>query len=188
MLDTSFFDVKIRVMNKVSILLGNLRDSLADNDSVARSIVPEVFIQHGKISRGENYLGYPYLVLDYPRNFAKENIFAFRSMFWWGNHFSYTLHVGGKYYESTKENFVRNYRQLAQPGIYVCVNSKPWEYHFERGNFVPAGEIDGLQLIDQKTEDQHFLKLSLRTGLQQWKTISHDGLHAFDLFTKVLYS
>ena len=45
-----------------------------------------------KISRGENYKGLPWLVLDNPRYFQHNNIFAIRTMFWWGNFFSITLH------------------------------------------------------------------------------------------------
>jgi hypothetical protein len=37
-----------------------------------------------KISKGENYNGLPYVMLDYPRNFKKEKVFAIRSFFWWG--------------------------------------------------------------------------------------------------------
>ena len=36
-----------------------------------------------KISRGENYLGLPWLMLDYPRMFNKEKVFAVRTFFWW---------------------------------------------------------------------------------------------------------
>lgn len=38
-----------------------------------------------KISKGENYLQLPYLILDYPAIFEKNNIFALRTFFWWGN-------------------------------------------------------------------------------------------------------
>ena len=48
-----------------------------------------------KIAKGENYLQLPYVLLDYPRCFDKENIFAIRTMFWWGNFFSITLHLSG---------------------------------------------------------------------------------------------
>src|SRR5262245_60824558 len=46
-----------------------------------------------KISKGENYKGLPWLVLDNPRFFQHKNIFAIRTMFWWGNFFSITLHL-----------------------------------------------------------------------------------------------
>jgi len=48
-----------------------------------------------KISRGENYKGLPWLVLDNPSYFQHNNIFAVRTMFWWGNFFSITLHLSG---------------------------------------------------------------------------------------------
>lgn len=41
-----------------------------------------------KISKGENYKGLPYLVLDHPRYFNKENVFTIRTMFWCGKFFS----------------------------------------------------------------------------------------------------
>src|SRR2546423_9807434 len=48
-----------------------------------------------KISKGENYLGLPYLVLDYPRISSADNFFFIRSFFWWGRFFSSTLQAGG---------------------------------------------------------------------------------------------
>src|SRR6187549_876336 len=50
-----------------------------------------------KISRGENYKGLPYVVLDYPRLFTSEHVFAIRTHFWWGNYFSVTLHLKGQF-------------------------------------------------------------------------------------------
>ena len=35
-----------------------------------------------------------------PAVFSKENIFAIRTMFWWGNFFSISLHVSGKYFKT----------------------------------------------------------------------------------------
>ena len=52
-----------------------------------------------KISKGENYNGFPYVIMDYPATFGKENIFALRTMFWWGNFISISLHLKGKYKE-----------------------------------------------------------------------------------------
>src|SRR5215467_3803243 len=53
-----------------------------------------------KISKGENYSGLPWLMLDFPRFFEKEKVFAIRTMFWWGNFFSTTLHLSGQYKET----------------------------------------------------------------------------------------
>ena len=50
-----------------------------------------------KISKGEQHKGLPWVMLDYPRLFGKEDVLAIRTMFWWGHCFSVTLHLKGKY-------------------------------------------------------------------------------------------
>lgn len=50
-----------------------------------------------KVNRGEHYKGFPYLVMDYPRIFSKEHVFAFRTLFWWGHFVSCTLHLKGDF-------------------------------------------------------------------------------------------
>ena len=50
-----------------------------------------------RISRGEQYKGLPWVMLDYPRVFGKENVLAVRTMFWWGHYFTVTLHLKGEY-------------------------------------------------------------------------------------------
>src|SRR5688572_33065082 len=50
-----------------------------------------------KISKGENYKGLPYVILDYPRIAKAQDLFFIRSMFWWGQLFSSTLQVSGSY-------------------------------------------------------------------------------------------
>src|SRR5437762_7300116 len=47
------------------------------------SISAEVLRPSAKISKGENYHGLPYLILDFPRFFEHKDIFAIRTMFWW---------------------------------------------------------------------------------------------------------
>jgi|SRR5690554_3520881 len=38
-----------------------------------------------KVSKGEKHEGLPFLVLDYPRIFGQEDIFAIRYLVWWEN-------------------------------------------------------------------------------------------------------
>jgi hypothetical protein len=187
--DTSFFDVKWRVMEKISGMLGHLQEKIDGQKEIYLNSLPAGIMDvQGKISRGENYMGYPYLVMDYPRIFEKENVFAFRCMFWWGKHFSYTLHAGGIYYEMAKDNFIKNFNLLKQEGIYICIHTDPWEYHFDDHNYRTPENINAEALIEQKTFDQEFIKISLRCELSQWQHITADGLRAFELFTGVLFS
>src|SRR6185437_142624 len=46
-----------------------------------------------KISRGENYRGLPWVMLDYPGVLGRDDVMAIRAMFWWGHAFIVTLHL-----------------------------------------------------------------------------------------------
>ena len=76
-----------------------------------------------KISRGENYLGLPWVMLDYPRLFGKEDTLATRVFFWWGNFFSITLHLKGIYKEQCKQNILDNLPLLEKYGFHVCISN-----------------------------------------------------------------
>src|SRR5437868_6529086 len=86
---------KNRIIQKVYELFGGLAEDYKDVLKAAGLFTSNEVV--AKISRGENYKGLPYVMLDYPRQFAKVEVFAIRSFFWWGNFFSITLQLGGQY-------------------------------------------------------------------------------------------
>ena len=89
---------KNTIIEKVYALFGELASELQQSSIYATRNLPAELLTLGpKISRGEKYKGLPYVMLDYPRCFGKEDIFAVRTFFWWGNFFSVTLHLKGKY-------------------------------------------------------------------------------------------
>lgn len=91
--DPAWILTKRSVIEKAGVLLGALAERYRVT-AVSLGIVADRF---PKLSRGENYLGLPYMILDYPAVFDKENVFAIRTMFWWGHYFSITLHLKGTY-------------------------------------------------------------------------------------------
>lgn len=127
----------------------------------------EVFKISPKISRGENYKGLPWLVLDHPRHFEKENVFAIRTMFWWGNFFSVTLHLSGKYKKSLQKKILKNIEQSDQPDIYLCIGQKEWEHHFEASNYKRLNELTGAE-IKNILEEKSFLKLATRSPIDSF--------------------
>lgn len=126
---------------------------------------PHIFHIPPKISRGENYLGLPYLILDYPRVFDHENSFAIRSFFWWGNFFSSTLQLSGVY----KEQFLSKIEAalLTFSKYHIGINADPWQHHFDRRNYVP---VDTLQYGDLKKllYEQVHLKLATKLPVENW--------------------
>ena len=71
------------IMRKAWHLLEGLQEYQKNLVSTYQKELPSEALRiPAKISKGENYRGLPYLVLDYPRFFEKENAFAIRTMFW----------------------------------------------------------------------------------------------------------
>ena len=98
-------------------------------------------IESPKIFKGENYRQLPYIVLDYPRHFSTDRVFAFRSMFWWGKEFSFTLHLQGKAWEYYRNRVAERMGMLTGNDFYCCVNNSPWQYYFENDNYVVLDEL-----------------------------------------------
>src|ERR1700733_216708 len=95
---------KNAILDKVKDLLAVLSESFQSYLHMHTLLIPA---GTPKISKGENYKGLPYLILDYPRSFEKEDILAIRTLFWWGHFFSITLHVAGKNKLLFEEKIIR---------------------------------------------------------------------------------
>lgn len=139
----------------------------------------------GKISKGENYKGLPYMVLDFPRRFHKDAIFTFRSMFWWGNEFSFTLHLGGADALQYQESVLENFEKLKQNEVFFCCNNTPWEYDFGEDNYLPMTDLDE-NFIREKIAETGFIKLSRRLALQNWEDLIDYGSATYKLFLECL--
>jgi hypothetical protein len=83
---------KNTIIRKIHELFGLISEQMKSELQIA-SLPEEIKQTSPKISKGENYKGLPYVVLDYPRLFTRENIFAVRTLFWWGHYFSVTLQL-----------------------------------------------------------------------------------------------
>jgi hypothetical protein len=141
--------------------------SLILNDQVVLPAAVKASVP--KIYKGENYLQLPYVMLDYPRCFNRENIFAVRTMFWWANFFSITLHISGEYVYTVKKNLAKK-KELLGNGFFVAVNENQWEHHFEANNFLLYQQLDAVQQI-KLFEQNDFIKLALKFDLAQWNNM-----------------
>ncbi len=122
MIQKKIYKLLENTQTKIEVVLGQFEESLPVNFSDA------------KISQGENYLNLPYMVLDYPSVFSKQNTFAFRTMFYWGNFFSNTLHLQGEYLEKTRQQLHAGSASLFNSNTYISTGETPWHYHFEADN------------------------------------------------------
>jgi len=122
-----------------------------------------------KISKGENYQGLPYVMLDYPRLFGREDVLAVRTFFWWGHAFSVTLHLKGEYLAQYRPLLRRHWAELAEAGFHVGISDDEWRHEHVPENYRPivsAGDLEGGELLDGAGT---FLKLSAACGLDRWE-------------------
>jgi hypothetical protein len=180
--NTDFFLVKTSATKKIEHLFAEARDeikSVIEEENI--SFPKEVDVQTGKIFRGENYLGLPYLLLDYPKYFSKESVFAFRTMFWWGIFFSFTLHLQGKALQERRNALIKKISSLKRKNIYICVNNNPWQYHYKKDNYLPVDKLSDIELkkIFLKKE---FIKLSRKIPIKDYKSISKFARESFGYF------
>ena len=168
--NTGWILTKRTIMDKVNDLLGEIAENQQCMIENEKAWLPEaVVLSAPKIAKGENYLQLPYLLLDYPRCFDAENIFAVRTMFWWGNFFSITLHVSGVYKEKFQQRIIDNIGAVQQE-IFFCIHENQWQHHFEADNYSSIKDLrkEALQeLIIKKP----FIKLAIKFPLQPWAAL-----------------
>jgi len=157
------------IIGKANALLGELSEKQKAVIQQKKDFLPAAVVQSdAKISKGENYQQLPFLILDYPRCFDAKNIFAIRTMFWWGNFFSVTLHLAGAHKENYEQVLIDRIDKLKQGSYYLCVHESQWHHHFEDDNYINTNQLNNKEAEDIIRQKQ-FIKLSVKFPLQQWK-------------------
>lgn len=158
------------IVKKAQRLLGEVQENiLRYTREHSINLPPEVTIISPKISKGENYNGLPWLMLDYPRYFEKEKVFAIRTMFWWGNFFSTTLHLSGPYKERYGSAIVHSYEALCKNEFYTCIHHEQWHHHFEKDNYLPVKNFTAADFADN-INNRSFIKISCQLPFLEWNS------------------
>ncbi|MET6998495.1 hypothetical protein [Chitinophaga defluvii] len=177
--DANWIYLKNSIIEKVMLLMGRLQTELATHAAAAGFPFPENCLEQGaKISKGERYQELPYVILDFPRYFSKERIFAFRTMFWWGHYFSCTLHLAGEIKTAYHAALVAGYPLLAANDFQVYTQEDPWYHDFENGNYRPVGTFT-VDKWEAMVYRQDFIKLAKPFALNRWEKIIPDVAAAY---------
>jgi hypothetical protein len=161
---------KNKIVKKAQRLFEEVQQNIVDYVNAQPGIFPpQVLDSSAKISKGENYLGLPWLMLDFPRHFKKENIFAIRTMFWWANFFSTTIHLSGSYSREYAHTIVNKYDDLAKMEFFICVNDQQWHHHLEKENYVSINELSKTDYT-RHVKEATFIKIVRKLNLSEWNT------------------
>ncbi|MEP6684581.1 MAG: hypothetical protein ABJA35_15025 [Parafilimonas sp.] len=162
---SEFILTKNRIIEKVYNLFGLLSETYKNVLHLHKENLPhEIITSSPKIYKGENYLTLPYVLMDHPRVFSKDDVFAIRSFFWWGNYFSITLHLSGKYLQLFKNSIQQKLNNAIIYDYFICVNDEQWQHHFEETNYKLLKEIDSAQ----EHLNKPFFKIAKQLSLQKW--------------------
>jgi hypothetical protein len=151
---------KNSIIQKTTALLAGLQEMLINENEVSFSSTP-------KISKGENYRGLPYVVLDYPRISRGDDLFFIRSMFWWGHFFSSTLQVAGAYREQNVPGLLSSFDTLVLQDYHIGINDDPWQHHFEAANYKKLSAMSKNE-FSFFLEQQPHIKIAARWPLSDW--------------------
>lgn len=175
--DAQIILTKNSVIQKTVALLANVQDELVERGLSFASPSP-------KISKGENYRGLPYVVLDYPRISTGEDLLFVRSLFWWGHFFSSTLQLAG-IHKQHQQKLLDGYDVLLENDYFIGINPDPWQHHFGQDNFKPINELskDAFAVVLEETPH---IKIAARFPLTEWNTAAKHLVKSWELLMALL--
>ena len=171
----SNFDTKNELDEEITELLQNFRDELLDLiDSEALKLPIEAKKGRSKVTKGNLHYGYPFQVLDFPSQFDKQNIFTFRTVVWYGHHFSFNLILSGHFLK----NHSPKWNKLLNKGFIFTCSENIWKE--------PLKETDCLEitknnytLIQEKTNMCKEIRVSKRYSLNHLSDFHRLGVECF---------
>ena len=180
---TDWILTKNNVLGKVKQLFSEIQSGQHEVLKGFPDVPTQLTESSPKISKGENYRGLPWLVLDYPRLFDKQSFLSIRTLFWWGNFFSTTLHVSGQYKDAYVERIIGSFAYLQQKKFYICINRDEWQHHFEESNYTSIEEMNDSD-FERITRNYSFIKLAKKISLDQWNDA---GAKLADVFIQLIH-
>jgi hypothetical protein len=181
-LDTRIFHLKDQVLRKIRGLLEQTARELSElNAALPAGVLAGTL----KISRGENYRLMPYLVLDFPRYAEGENLYLFRTMFWWGHYFISSLIVSGNPLNQTRTRAGQQCRSLAwREDLLFCVAATPWHHDAGPDNLRSFASL-GAQTLEEGLQGREFVKLSRILPLDRSGHLPQFSVECFQLFNGI---
>jgi hypothetical protein len=177
-----FFELKQSALQKIETVFAALQLEIKKDIHQQEYDFPKhTDIEFGKISKGENYKGLPYRILDYPRLFKQDGIFAYRIMFWWGRGFYFTFHLSGKYLKPYLPKVETQFSKWQHQNVFYYHHHEEWEHEIAAPFYHPIENIH-FKDLQQIGEQQGFVKFARQLEVLQIEKVKEVGLESFKLF------
>ena len=182
--DPTLLPDKYRICEKIDQWLSELRIELESYLKLGSGLPREILKNHGKISRGENYHFQAYRVLDYPRLFRQDAIFAFRTVVLWGHPIGFHIILSGTYKELFQDAIGKQRINLGSNWL-LAAQESPWIWE---------ANAPGLSVCKELSEEQwaahvatyQFLKISSFLPLSSYRELVSTGLEYWQMWESLL--
>ena len=166
--DTDWILTKHVIIEKVYQLFGEAASSMQLLVQEKKEQLPPLIVKTTpKISKGENYRQLPYVMLDYPRHFTKDETLAIRTLFWWGNFFSVNLHLSGLSKVNAQAGLLREFTRMQDQHYWICIHEDPWQHHFDEDNYISLEQYSAGD-FQSVLQSSTFVKIAKKLPLSQW--------------------
>ncbi len=175
----SIFDIKVRDQSGFWYIVE--MQNRPDELFLKRVQVYAASAYSNQLLKGENYKGLPYRILDYPRLFKQDGIFAYRIMFWWGRGFYFTFHLSGKYLKPYLPKVETQFSKWQHQNVFYYHHHEEWEHEIAAPFYHPIENIH-FKDLQQIGEQQGFVKFARQLEVLQIEKVKEVGLESFKLF------
>lgn len=158
--DAEFFRTKARIMKKIKGMLDGMYAGLREDLKQAELLAPAGFDPSTfQFVKGEHLEDYPYQYLDFPKHFAGNEKFTYRSLFWWGHYFVFALILEGDRVLTYKQNLINRYHDVAGRDLCLALGPSPWEWRHGEGYTLPLTH-DRKSQVSAVLSGRRFFKLA----------------------------
>jgi len=179
---------KNSIIEKISRGFINLADQMQETVIASQLLADKSITPFSpKISKGEKYLGLPYIILDYPRIFGKKDILAIRTLFWWGNYCSITLHVKGVWREVVLRNVTSHLYQLYRNTLYMSFSGNEWSHDLLDTDYIKLDQRFGEETL-HKMKEAPFLKIAAKIEIGPWIVMEAELFEIFQSLVVLIKS
>lgn len=172
---------KQAVIEKVYHLFGRLAHQSQAVLQSPHGLPAEALHHSPKISKGEQYRRMPWVVLDYPRFFSKEHVFAIRHFFWWGHYFSSTLQLKGRFQQALAPAILEAASAGKLAGHYWSAGGDEFNFDVREG----YTKMEERLPAPGEWQNAPFVKLTVIHPLEQWNEMPARLLQAFEYFITI---
>ena len=174
-LGTEYPLLKKNAIEKIQAHLHELGEQLITNQLITRPLPTKSY----KISKGENYLNLPYLVLDLPKIDGNHFPILCRTLFWWGKYFSFNVFIRKDAYDMV--SFEKKIKSQSMKGIHVLQSDKIWQQDLDSEDFTQASNWPANIITEGP-----YLKLSIKHPIEEIDSLFEKAAYHYELILSCL--